>query len=141
MPTFLNPFKESSKASAQIRFSWLNEIFMDEENVEVSSYEVDLGRKVSSYETVMYLKQTYQKVYLIIGADNLASLNTWQNYQRLKEEVEFVIATRDGLNIDSKYRQLNINYPISSSALRENMQDTFLPTEISSEIKIHYKYS
>lgn len=139
MPTFLNPFKESSKASAPLRFSWLNEIFMDEERVEVSSYEVGQGRKVSSYETVKYLKKSYEKIYLIIGADNLASLESWTNYTELESEVEFVIASRDAINIDQKYKTLDINYPISSSALRVQMQESFLPKEIAKEIKEHYK--
>ena len=139
MPTFLNPFKNHAHADAQLRFSWLNEIFMDEENVEISSYEVEQGRKVSSYESVKYLKEDYEKIYLIVGADNLASLARWENYALLKEAVTFVIATRDNIEIDKSYIQLNIEHPISSSALRESVDETQIPQAISKEIANYYK--
>ena len=139
MPTFLNPFKNHAHADAQLRFSWLNEIFMDEEDVEISSYEVEQGRKVSSYESVKHLKKEVDKIYLIIGADNLASLSQWENYALLKEEVEFVIATRDDIKIDAHYIQLKVDHLISSSALRIDVDEQYIPQAISKEIANYYK--
>jgi len=45
MPTFLNPFKESFTAPAELRLQWLKKIFSSYKDVEVSSYEVDLKKK------------------------------------------------------------------------------------------------
>jgi len=55
MPTFLNPFKTSSHAPSELRLKWLEEIFKEYKNVEVSSYEVDENQKIATIQTVTYL--------------------------------------------------------------------------------------
>ena len=139
MPTFLNPFKSSSHAPSELRFIWLKEIFKDFKNVRVDRYEVNQERQVATIESVKYLLKTYKKVYLVIGADNLKSLENWTNYKELKELVTFIVASRDNIIVDKKFINLNIDESISSSELRKNIDISMLPTECATEIEQHYK--
>jgi nicotinate-nucleotide adenylyltransferase len=139
MPTFLNPFKSSSHASAELRFKWLTQIFKDSQKVEIDKYEINQNRKVASIESVNYLLTKYKKIYLVIGADNLETLKSWKNYEELSKKVTFIIATRDDIDISDKYISLYIEENISSSELRKNMQISKLPQECQEEIDKFYK--
>ncbi len=139
MPTFLNPFKSSFSAPAELRFKWLKEIFKGFLKVQVDRYEVNQERQVPTIESVKYLLKTYKNIYLVIGADNLHSLEEWNSYQELKDLVTFIVASRDNIIVDEKFIQLNINENISSSELRENIEIAILPEACAIEIEQYYK--
>lgn len=142
IPTYLNPFKNKSFAPVNMRLNWLRKIFTCKDKVEILDYETKQNKAVSTIETVKYIKQLYKninKIYLIIGADNLASLNQWYRYEELLDLVEFVVACRDDINIPEDLIKLPIHAKISSSNLRENMNSSFIPNIIEDEIKRHYK--
>ena len=139
MPTYLNPFKSSSHASSELRFKWLKKIFKDFTNVKIDNFEVKQNRQVATIESVKYLLKTYKNVYLVIGADNLASLESWNSYQQLKNLVTFIVASRDNIIVDEKFIQLNVDEKISSSELRKNINISMLPKECAIEIEQYYK--
>lgn len=139
MPTFLNPFKSNFVAPAELRLRWLTEVFSNDNRVEVSSFEVDKKNKTPTIETVKALKQYYEKIYLVIGADNLASLHNWYKFDDLRREVNFIIASRDGIEIPKEYIRLDIHENIASSDLRKKMDMTKLPKEVASQIAQYYK--
>ena len=139
MPTFLNPFKSSSHAPSELRFKWLEKIFKDFTNVKIDRYEIEQNRQVPTIESVKHLLKTYENVYLVIGADNLASLQKWNSYKELKDLVTFIVASRDDIIVDEKFIQLNIDEKISSSELRKNIQISMLPKKCAIEIQQYYK--
>jgi len=139
MPTFLNPFKEDFIAPADLRLLWLREIFSDDKEIEVSSFEVKQNKKVPTLLTVNALKKDYDKIYLVIGADNLESLDKWHEFSTLKQEVTFIVATRDKIKVPKKFIQLAIDVNISSSSLRKNLDISKLPPKCATEIAQYYK--
>ena len=139
MPTFLNPFKSESHAPSEFRFKWLKEIFKEFKNVKIDRFEVEQNRQVPTIESVKYLLKTYKDVYLVIGADNLASLENWNSYQQLKDLVTFIVASRDNIVVSKKFIQLNIDEKISSSELRDKIEISMLPKECATEIEQYYK--
>ena len=139
MPTYLNPFKSHSHAPSALRLQWLKSIFSLDTNVEVSDFEVNLKRKVPTIETVKFLLQSYKKIYLIIGADNLKSLKQWQNYEELKSLVTFVVASRDGIAIPHDFMQLKIDEDVSSTQLRNKIDRAKLNPVCADEIINFYK--
>jgi len=139
MPTFLNPFKSSFWAPATLRLKWLKEIFNTFKDVEISSYEVDLKRKVPTVDSVKYLLKRYKKVYLIIGADNLKSLEKWYKYDELKTLVTFVVASRDEIEVPDNYLKLKVEEDISSTKLREDIDINKISNICSDEITKFYK--
>ncbi|WP_345992425.1 nicotinate (nicotinamide) nucleotide adenylyltransferase [Sulfurimonas sp. HSL-1716] len=139
MPAFLNPFKSKVHAPPELRLKWLKKIFSVYDDVEVDDFELACKRKVPSLETVRHLKKRYEKIYLVIGADNLKSLDRWYGYDELKKLVTFVVASRDDIDIPSGYILLHVDEPVSSTSLREKTKKEFLPVEIAGEIEKFYK--
>jgi nicotinate-nucleotide adenylyltransferase len=138
-PTFLNPFKTESHAPSELRLKWLRAIFSGKKNVVVDDYEVSLGKKVPTIQTVKRLLEAYEKVFVVIGADNLASLHKWRDYEKLKEKATFIVATRDDVAIPKEFIKLDVDEKISSSSLRERMDETKLTPIVADEIARYYK--
>ena len=139
MPTYLNPFKSKFYAPSSLRLKWLKNIFMPYKSVIIDSYEIDLKRKVPSIESVHYLLNKYQKIYLVVGADNLNSLSKWYKYNELKNLVTFMVASRDDIEIPANFIKLNVEENISSTSLRNYIDKNKLSTICSDEITKFYK--
>lgn len=139
VPAFVNPFKTGTHAPAKLRLEWLKQIFKTTPKVEVSDFEVNHNRAVRTIETVNHFSALYNKIYLIIGADNLASLTKWHRFSELDKKVTWVVATRDNIEIDAPYIQLKVEQNISSTRLRETLNDEHLPTEVARSIKTYYE--
>ncbi len=121
LPTFLNPFKSKSHASAEQRFNALHVEYKENKNVLISDYEIKQKTKVASIKSVKHFLKTYEKIYLVIGADNLANLNKWQDYEELKNLVTFIVVTRDNIKIPKEYITLHVEKDISSTQIRNKI--------------------
>jgi nicotinate-nucleotide adenylyltransferase len=139
MPTYLNPFKSKFYAPSSLRMKWLKKIFSDYKNVEISSYEVGQKKAVASITTVKHLLKSYKKIYLVLGADNIASLHKWHRYDELCELVTFVIAPREGVEISSQFLRLDVDIKISSTKLRQDIELSKLPKKCAQDIYNYYK--
>jgi nicotinate-nucleotide adenylyltransferase len=85
------------------------------------------------------LREKYDNIYLVIGADNLKTLEKWHGYEELKTLVTFVVARRDEILIPQEFIALHVSKAISSSDLREKIQTKFLPPCVADEIEKYYK--
>ena len=141
VPAYLNPLKTSSTAPASLRLQWLRDIFRDYANVEVSPVEVVQQRAVATIETVEYFQQHHApcRLFVIIGADNLATLPQWHRYAELEKNVTFVVAHRDHVTIPPHYMDLHVDVPISSTALRANTNPAWIPEQVRHAITSYYK--
>lgn len=139
MPTFLNPFKSTFFAPSSLRAKWLRDIFSEYKNVEVSTYESEQTEAVPTIKTVKYLLKSYKKIFLVIGADNFKTLDSWDNYDELKKLVTIVVAKRDGVEIPSRIMTIDVNEKISSTTIREKMEISKLPKKCAKEIYNFYK--
>ncbi len=139
-PTYLNPFKKEFHAPPHIRLRWLKKVLKKYPSVSICNYEVKQNRPVATIETVRYFYKYFnvEKIYLIIGADNLDSLCKWREFDKLKRLVTFVVATREGKKIPKNLKKLSVNVNISSTKLRENPDENYLPREIVKEVKEYY---
>ncbi len=140
VPTFLNPFKEKFFAPPEIRHKWVEKLLLDYPKSVIIDYEMQQNRPVPTIETILYLKKKYQlsKIYLIIGADNIAHLTQWTRYEELKQLVTFVVATRNAIDIPKNLQKLGINVNISSTLLRKEFKKEFLPKSIAAEVINYY---
>jgi nicotinate-nucleotide adenylyltransferase len=139
VPAFKNPFKPSICADGAQRMKWLKKIFASTPKVEISSFEIDQHRSVYTIETVRHYAQTYDKLYLIIGADNLATLQQWRDIDVLHTMVTFVIASRDGIHIPNEMITLPIDEEVSSTIFRHLFSSLGLDKEIENDITTYYK--
>lgn len=139
MPTFLNPFKNLSHAPAELRLRWLEKIFSSQKNVKIDDYEVKQKRQVPSIESVQHLLKKYKKIYLVLGADNIANLAKWKNYEELSKLVTFIVAPRDNIKIPEIFLTLDLDEKVSSSHVRNLMDGKLLPECCAVEIIKYYK--
>ncbi len=140
VPTYLNPFKSSYKAPPKRRLRWLKKLFLSKPKVVVSDFEIKQQRPVYAIETVEYVKRRFapEKIYYIIGSDNLRDLHRWKNYKRLRKEVEFVVVTRPGFRSKSPFKTIRLSVPISSTQLRSKPIQRYLPKILAREIMRFY---
>lgn len=139
VPTFLNPQKISSHLEPRQRLFLLTKNFADNEKILISDYEVSQNRSVYTIESIKFFKEHYkpEKTYLIIGADNYASFNSWYKSSDILNEVELVVATRSGFlnqNYDN-ITTLNVDIDISSTDLRDNLDLNYVPKKIQEDVK------
>jgi nicotinate-nucleotide adenylyltransferase len=137
VPTFLNPFKHSSLATPQMRLDWCKKVF-NNKKIEVSSYEINFNRAIFSSQTVKYFKGLYDVKYLIIGADNLSSITRWHKFEWLDKNIIWVVASRDGFNLDTSMLKdsiiLDISVKISSTDIRECSNLSYIDDKIVKEV-------
>jgi nicotinate-nucleotide adenylyltransferase len=139
VPNFRNPFKSSACAQGAVRIQWLKQIFEPYQKIEISDFEINLNRSVPTIETVEHYISKDEKLYLIIGADNLSSLKQWHNYEKLAQKVVFVVATRDNIPIPSGMITLDVNEESRSTHFREQFLPLGLEETLEKTIITYYK--
>jgi len=140
VPTYLNPFKSHFHLEPSERFELLEELFDENNKVEICDYEIKQKEKTPTFETISFLKASYniEKIYLIIGADNLKNIHLWYNFLELKELVSFVVVTRDDIALENEYlgtlTVLNLEEKVSSTDLRKNMNLDLIPLKLKEKV-------
>jgi nicotinate-nucleotide adenylyltransferase len=139
VPAYLNPFKNSSLASALKRLEWCRTLFSNPPKVIVEDYEILQGQSIRTSQTVKHFNMTYNVKYLIIGADNLSTLSQWHAFEALNAQVTWVIVTREGydLVVDGlrEWTLLTLNAAISSTKIREEKDVSHVDTKIEKSVK------
>ncbi len=141
MPTYLNPFKSSYNIEPKKRLEWVEKAF-DLEGVEISSFEIEQNRAVYTIESFEHLSKELNIKYIIIGADNLKSITKWASFDKLNSQICWIVATREGQDLELKslreYILLNISVDVSSTELREGKKLDFLDKKIKSQVLLEY---
>ena len=96
IPAALSPFKKSSGASEEQRLEMCSLAF-NEDIFEVSDLEIKRGGKSYTIDTVNAVRELYpdEKLYLLIGSDQLMSFDRWYRYQDILSEVTLVSVSRE----------------------------------------------
>ena len=103
----------------------------EKEDLEI---ETEYNELPYTYQLLRKLKKRYpeDELVLILGADNLLHFEDWKNAREIMK-LPWIILKRDGIDIASNMQRLNKQdyvivddireYPISSSFIRENIDD------------------
>ncbi len=122
VPTFLNPFKISSYSTPYKRLEMSKEMFEEFSKVEISNYEIEQGQATPTAQTLNYFQNYYSVQYIIIGADNLNSIEKWYNFELLNRTITWVIASRAGYSLITDklraFKILDVDVDISSTDIR-----------------------
>jgi nicotinate-nucleotide adenylyltransferase len=143
VPTFLNPFKTKSYFSAKERFDLLEDIFFDD-RIVVYDFEIKQNKPTPTIDTIKYITKTINpdKIYLIIGADNLSTIDLWKDFSLLKDLVSFVVISRDDIRLKDdiiQFKNIHMDINISSTALRKSLDLKYIPTKIQQKVKKLWK--
>ena len=134
IPAFLNPFKSSSEASPLQRLKWSKDFFGIISKVFISDYEINQGKSTRTSQTLTHFQQNYQVKYIIIGADNLASIKAWHNFSILNRDIIWIIATRESYDLDTtalrEFKILKTDVNISSTEIRKKRNSMTLNDRI-----------
>jgi nicotinate-nucleotide adenylyltransferase len=139
VPTFLNPFKSQYFFDPKEREKLLRSLFTDKEHIDISDYEIKQNKPVPSIDTVQHFLTILkpEKIYLIIGADNLRSLHKWNNFELLKDLVTFVVFHRKGYEVKNDiipFIDIELDIDISSTTLRDSKDLKFIPEKIKHKV-------
>jgi nicotinate-nucleotide adenylyltransferase len=149
VPTFKNPWKKRFKAPPQTRFNWIEKVVFDiksknldlknsKTEIEVSDFEIQNGYPTPTIETVRGLTTWDDEVFLIIGADNLQGIPKWDDFDEIDQRVKWVVATRNDIEIPEKYIKLEVDFDISSTQLRDKVDQEFVPKVIAKDVDAFY---
>ena len=81
------------------------------------------------------------KLYIVVGADNLAELHKWRDFSELQKLAEFVVLTRPGYEIPRQWtglKRIEITVDTSSSGFRRDFKGE-IPPKIAAEVIKFYK--
>ncbi|WP_201352449.1 nicotinate (nicotinamide) nucleotide adenylyltransferase [Hydrogenimonas urashimensis] len=139
VPAFISPFKKGHRAPPKLRLKWLGKIAAFDPRIEISDFEIKKEGPSYSIDTVNHFARFFDTIYFIIGADNLKDLHKWHRFDELNEKVRWVVATRNDEPIPEGFIRLDIDMPISSTALREKIDPAWIPEAIREEVTEFYK--
>ena len=117
--------------SDKVRFEMLKLMCRDNNNLEVSNYELK-EHVVYTYETLNYFKNKYKddEIYFICGTDNLSYIDKWERGIYVLSNNKFLVIKRNTFDITpllKKYKDYKDNIivteieenEISSTKIRE----------------------
>lgn len=139
VPSYLNPFKASSLASASKRLEWCHTLFDTQEKVVVDDYEIQQGKSIFTSKSVKHFSIAYNVKYLIIGSDNLSTLTKWHEFEWLNTHIIWVIVTREGHPLEvhelKQWKVLTLHTPISSTQIRTCEDLHYVDNKIKESVK------
>lgn len=125
-----NPFKtKNSLLDEKHRLYMVNLAIEDNYKLQASNIEFHLPQPSYTIDTLTYLQEKYpgNEFILIMGSDNLVTLNKWKNYEQILKLYKIYIYTRtesDLKTTDLKGDIRFFNVPIlniSSTYIRNNL--------------------
>jgi nicotinate-nucleotide adenylyltransferase len=127
-----NPLKsKASLARDHDRLHLLRLAIGDNDNLKASDIEFSLPKPSYTIDTLIYLKEKHpDKTFsLIMGADNISTIDKWKNYQLLLDQHKIYVYNRPGYELGQYSSHPNvslINAPlldISATFIREAIKN------------------
>jgi nicotinate-nucleotide adenylyltransferase len=116
------PHRPSPRTPAETRYRLALAAFADERGVEVSRLELDRAGPSYTADTLQLLAGPGRELFLILGADQLAALDSWHRPDRVRELARVAVAARSGAAHADDAQEL-VMHPVdvSSSELRRRV--------------------
>ena len=154
VPCHISPHKTDQKPTEDFhRLNMVNLALEQYAFFESCDYEILKGDISYTYNTLLELKKTYDKLELIIGFDNLLVFDKWHRPDDILNLAEVIVMKREVDNIPkthNKYFNLvtlleTTLIDISSTDIRERVKnnlslDYLVPTKVKEYISTHGLY-
>jgi nicotinate-nucleotide adenylyltransferase len=121
-----DPWQKSGQvvAPAEARFEMVSAAIAELPGMEASRLEIDRDGPTYTIDTVDALSTPARELFLIVGSDVAAQVNTWHRAEELRERVTLAVLTREGSphGAPPGWNVTGIEMPrldISSSEIRE----------------------
>ena len=105
-----NPLKSRGPAPLEDRLAHARTV-MRHPRVEITGIEAQLGTRYTA-QTLRHLRRLYPEVRFVwlMGADNLAQLHLWQDWQTIMETVPVGVLARPGQRISARVSRAAAHY-------------------------------
>ena len=132
-----NPWQKKYATSFIHRFEMTKILIEGSNKFEISDIEKSEDIPSYTFDTLTKLNHKKDNLYFILGSDTAMNIKTWNNYKKLSELTNFLIALRK----EDSVNNLNENFPfdyelidgekldLSSTSLSEKLQDNLLVEE------------
>ena len=92
------PPHRSTELSADTRLALVRRMFEGVDRIEVSDMEFERSGPSYAIDTLRVLRERHPNAALtmVIGADQLAAIDTWHDYPRLAEHARIAVMRREG---------------------------------------------
>lgn len=136
---------DSTASSASNRYAMTK--LIEEKGIIASDEEIKSKKKSYTIQTVRRLKRKYpHHFFWIIGSDILPDFTKWKEYEKLAEEIKFLVVPRVGFSFPSSPQKgfHFISSPefvtsnISSSIIRHNVKKNLSVAEFISKPVLSY---
>jgi len=112
LPAYRSLYNKTFKVSDKQRIEMCNLAILDNcrSNIKLFSYEIDNELVESSLQVISRIKKDFpdKKFYFIIGTDNAINLHKWNNYEKLINEITFIIVPRNDYNVNDSFHKLGL---------------------------------
>ena len=155
VPNYVSPFKEK-KGAATFDIIKMLEILKKENNLEkmeILDWEIKRGGKSFTCDTIDEVIKIFSEteIYLLIGEDNLSSLDRWKNIKYILNKCKILVYLRPvserveiPLTIQEFSHKIiikkNPENPASSSMFREKSIEEYLTPSVLGYIKENHLY-
>jgi nicotinate-nucleotide adenylyltransferase len=108
LPTAQPPHKPGRQfAPAHARYSMVELALLDEPDLRVSAYELTPNKPAYTVETLEHFQSRGDELFLLIGGDSFAALESWRRWRELFELAELVVLVRPGWQIEHTRHELS----------------------------------
>jgi nicotinate-nucleotide adenylyltransferase len=124
VPAAISPLKKAAPiAIGDMRLKMLQAAIESEEGFAIDDCELRRPPPSWTIDTVLEIRkrETDSEIYLLIGEDNVASLDRWRRFDDLKEMVRFVVLDRTGSQKLYNYRIVRRKIDISATDIRKRV--------------------
>jgi nicotinate-nucleotide adenylyltransferase len=122
VPSARPPHRPAPATPAETRYRLAQAAFDGEPGVEVSRMELDRDGPGYTAETLEALAGPGRELYLIVGADQLAAIESWHRPERVRELARIAVAGRRGSPpAEGAIRLVMEPVDVSSSAVRRRI--------------------
>jgi nicotinate-nucleotide adenylyltransferase len=122
VPAARPPHRPEPETPAEMRYELARAAFAGEPGVAVSRIELDRDGPSYTVDTLAGLSLPGRTLSLIVGADQLAALDSWERPDRVRELATIVVAARPGApRVDGVEMLVMEPVEASSSEIRERV--------------------
>jgi nicotinate-nucleotide adenylyltransferase len=124
VPAAVSPLKgRAPAASGDMRSKMLRAAIEDEEGFTVDDCELRRPPPSWTIDTVLEIRkrEAGSDIYLLIGEDNVATLDRWRRFDELKKLVRFLVLDRTGSQAQRDYKIVRRKIDISATGIRKRV--------------------
>jgi nicotinate-nucleotide adenylyltransferase len=124
LPARISPHKlDRPPAPPEARCQMLSAAIAAEPRFEMDACEIEREGPSFTIDTVQSFRARHPQaqLYYFIGEDNLAELETWKESHKLLEAAQFVVLSRAGMPVLSRFPTISRHIEISSTEIRKRV--------------------